>query len=81
MNALGKNSKRLLNLINNIINTSKIDSGSYKLNIEEVDIVRLEEDTALSMVEFVKSKNIDLIVDPEIEELTIGCDKLDIEYI
>lgn len=33
------------------------------------------------MVEFVKSKNIDLIVDPEIEELTIGCDKLDIEYI
>lgn len=81
MNALGKNSKRLLNLINNIIDTSKIDSGSYKLNIEEVDIVRLEEDTALSMVEFVKSKNIDLIVDPEIEELTIGCDKLDIEYI
>lgn len=81
MNALGKNSKRLLNLINNIIDTSKIDSGSYKLNIEEVDIVRLEEDTALSMGEFVKSKNIDLIVDPEIEELTIGCDKLDIEYI
>lgn len=81
MNALGKNSKRLLNLINNIIDTSKIDSGSYKLNIEKVDIVRLEEDTALSMVEFVKSKNIDLIVDPEIEELTIGCDKLDIEYI
>ncbi|MGG7214797.1 ligand-binding sensor domain-containing protein [Clostridium nigeriense] len=79
MNTLGGNSRRLLNLINNIIDTSKIDSGSYRLNIEEVDIVSLVEDTALSMVELAKSKNIDLIVDPEIEELTIRCDKLDIE--
>lgn len=79
MNTLGRNSKRLLNLINNIIDTSKIDSGTYKLNKEEVDIVSLVEDTALSMVELAKSKNIDLIVDPEIEELSIRCDRLDIE--
>ncbi len=79
MNTLGGNSKRLLNLINNIIDTSKIDSGSYKLNKEETDIVSLVEDTALSMVELARSKGIELIVDPEIEELTISCDKLDIE--
>ena len=79
MNTLGGNSKRLLNLINNIIDTSKIDSGSYRLNKEDVDIVCLVEDTALSMVELAKSKNIDLIVDPEVEELEINCDKLDIE--
>lgn len=79
MNTLRGNSKRLLNLINNIIDTSKIDSGSYKLNKEETDIVSLVEDTALSMVELARSKGIELIVDPEIEELTISCDKLDIE--
>ena len=79
MNTLGGNSKRLLNLINNIIDTSKIDSGAYKLNKEEVDIVCLVEDTALSMVELARSKNIDLIVDPEVEELSISCDRLDIE--
>ena len=79
MNTLGGNSKRLLNLINNIIDTSKIDSGSYKLNKEETDIVSLVEDTSLSMVELARSKGIELIVDPEIEELTISCDKLDIE--
>lgn len=79
MNTLGGNSKRLLNLINNIIDTSKIDSGTYTLNKEEVDIVNLVEDTALSMVELAKSKGIDLIVDPEIEELIINCDRLDIE--
>lgn len=79
MNTLGGNSKRLLNLINNIIDTSKIDSGSYKLNKEETDIVSLVEDTALSMVELARTKGIELIIDPEIEELTISCDKLDIE--
>ena len=79
MNTLGGNSRRLLNLINNIIDTSKIDSDSYKLNKEEVDIVSLVEDTALSMVELAKSKYIELIIDPEIEELFIMCDKLDIE--
>lgn len=79
MSTLSGNSKRLLNLINNIIDTSKIDSGSYKLNKEEVDIVGLVEDTSLSMVELAKAKKIDLIIDPELEELIINCDRLDIE--
>ncbi|WP_243190672.1 sensor histidine kinase [Clostridium gallinarum] len=79
MNTLGGNSKRLLNLINNIIDTSKIESGTYKLNKEKVDIVNLVEDTALSMVELARAKGIDLIIDPEIEELIISCDRLDIE--
>ena len=79
MNALKGNSKRLLNLINNIIDTSKIDSGSYRLDKEKTNIVSLVEDTALSMVELAKMEEIELIVDPEIEELFIECDKLDIE--
>ena len=34
MEVLKNNSKRLLNLINNIIDTSKIESGEYKINID-----------------------------------------------
>lgn len=79
MNTLRGNSKRLLNLINNIIDTSKIDSGSYRLDKENVNIVSLVEDTALTMVELAEVKGIELIVDPEIEEVFIKCDKLDIE--
>ena len=79
MNTLKGNSKRLLNLINNIIDTSKIDSGFYRLDKEEVNIVTLVEDTALSMVELAEIKGLEIIVDPEIEELFINCDKLDIE--
>ncbi len=79
MNTLKGNSKRLLNLINNIIDTSKIDSGFYRIDKAKVNIVELVEDTALSMAELAQVKGIELIVDPEIEELFINCDKLDIE--
>lgn len=79
MSALRGNSKRLLNLINNIIDTSKIDSGSYIIDKKRIDIVSLVEDTALSMVELAEVKGLEIIVDPEIEELFINCDKLDIE--
>ena len=45
MSTLKGNSQRLLNLINNIIDTSKIDSGFYRLDKEEVNIVTLVEET------------------------------------
>lgn len=79
MDTLRRNSNRLLNLINNIIDTSKIESGSYKLKIEEYDIVYLVEEVVLSMKNLVESKGIELIVDPEIEEKIIECDTSEIE--
>lgn len=79
MQTLRRNSDRLLKLINNIIDTSKIESGSYKLNIEEHDIVYLVEEIVLSMKDYVESRGIELIVDPEIEEKIIECDEAEIE--
>ncbi|WP_288222329.1 two-component regulator propeller domain-containing protein [uncultured Clostridium sp.] len=79
MDTLRRNSDRLLKLINNIIDTSKIESGSYKLNIKEYDIVYLVEEIALSMKNYIESKGIELIIDPEIEEKIIECDDTEIE--
>lgn len=79
MTTLRKNSDRLLNLINNIIDTSKIDSGSYKLDMKEHDIVYVVEELAMSMKDFIESKGIELIIDPEIEEKAVVCDKVEIE--
>lgn len=79
LNSLKTNSNRLLNLINNIINTSKIESGDYKINITENDIVYVVEEVVLSTRELSDNKGIELIIDPYIEEKVIQCDKIEIE--
>ena len=79
MEVLKNNSKRLLNLINNIIDTSKIESGEYKINLEEHDIVYHIEATVFDMKDFIESKGIEFIIDPNVEELMIKCDINDIE--
>ena len=79
MQAIGKNSNRLLKLINNIIDTSKIESGSYKLDLKKHNIVYLVEEVTLSMKNYIESKGIELIIDPEIEEKIIECDESEIE--
>lgn len=79
MKMIEKNSNNLLNIINDIIDSSKIESGAYKIDKEEnVDIVYLVEETALNMSEYINSKGINLIVDPEIEELSICCDSKEV---
>ena len=79
MSVLNRNSKRLLSLINNIIDTAKIDAGFYKLNITENDIVYLVEEVVLSMKDFAENSGLELIIDPEVEEKVIECDAENIE--
>ena len=56
MKTIKKNCGRLINLIDNIVYTSKIESGSYKLNINKHDIVYIVEEVALSMKELTSKK-------------------------
>ncbi|RDY27159.1 histidine kinase [Romboutsia weinsteinii] len=79
MEVVRRNTKRLLNLINNLIDGTKIDHGSYKINLEDNDIVYVVEEAALSLKEYVENKGIRLIIDPEIEEKIIKCDAYEIE--
>ena len=79
LNHIEKNSKSLLEVINDLIDTSKLEVGKYNINIKEYDIVYLTEELALSMKEYIEGKGIDLIIDPEIEERFIECDKIAIE--
>ena len=79
MEVVRRNTKRLLNLINNIIDTAKIESGSYQLNIREHDIVYIVEEATLSLKDYIERKGIELIIDPEMEEKIIKCDEHEIE--
>lgn len=79
MGIVKRNSNRLLTVINNLIDTSKIDSGQYKINIDKADVIFLVEETALSMKSYIEDNGLELIIDTEVEEKIIECDPVEIE--
>ena len=76
-----QNSYRLLRMVNNLIDMSKIDAGYYKLELNSYDIVNVVEEISLSVAEYAKEKNINLIFDTDCEELVITFDPDKIERI
>lgn len=76
-----QNSYRLQRLINNIIDLTKMDTGYYKLNLEEHNIVSVIEDLFMSVSKYARKKNINLIFDTDMEEINMMIDKSQIERI
>ena len=80
-NTLKQNCYRLLRLVNNLVDMTKIDSGYMKLIFINCEIVSLVEDITLSIIPYVESKNINIVFDTYIEELEIRCDPESIERV
>lgn len=78
---LRQNSLRVLKLINNLIDITKIDAGFYEAYLQNCNIVNLIEETTLSVAEYIESKGIKLIFDTDVEEKIIACDPEKIERI
>ena len=66
-------------IIKDIIDSSKIETGNYKINKKNNNIVYIAEEVALNMSNFIEGKGLSLIIDPEIEEKVISCDETEIE--
>jgi signal transduction histidine kinase len=81
MPMMRQNCYRLLRLINNLIDITRIDSGFFKFNFGNYNIVSVVEDITLSVANYSESKGIDIIFDTEVEEKIIGCDPDKIERI
>lgn len=79
MEVMRRNAQRLLKLINDIIDTTKVEHGKYMINIQEEDIVYIVEEAALSLKDYIENKNIELVIEPEMEEKIIQCDRYEIE--
>lgn len=71
---INQNSKRLLRLVNNLIDSTKFDCGFYKYNPKNQDIVCFMENIAMSVAEFAKQNDINLIFDTNVEEKVIAFD-------
>lgn len=80
-NTIKQNCYRLLRLVNNLVDMTKIDSGYMNLTFVNYEIVSLVEDIILSIVPYVESKNINVLFDTYIEELEIRCDPESIERV
>lgn len=76
-----QNCYRLLRLVNNIIDISKIDAGYFELDLKNHDIVNLVESITLSVAEYIENKSIELVFDTDIEEKIVACDPDKIERI
>lgn len=76
-----QNCYRLLRLIRNLIDITRMDVGFFKLNLRNHDIISIVENITLSIVEYCTPKNINLVFDTQIEEKIIACDPDMIERI
>jgi len=78
---LKQNCYRLLRLINNLIDVTKIDSGYFNLNLINSNIINVVEDITLSVVDYTENKGISLTFDTNVEERILACDPDKIERI
>lgn len=81
LNVLRQNSYRLLRLVNNIIDITRIDSGFLGLNLGSYNIVEVIEDITDSVADYIEDKGLTLIFDTEIEEKTMIFDPEKIERV
>jgi len=69
-----RNCYRLLRLINNVLDMTRIDSGYLKLNLVNCNLVYLVEEITQSVLPYAEQKNISLRFDTDIEEVTTAVD-------
>lgn len=76
-----QNCYRLLRLVNNLIDITKIDASAFEVNLKNCDIVSIVEEITLSVSDYVENRGISLVFDTDIEEIIIACDDDKIERI
>ena len=79
--SLKLNIKRMLRLVNNIVDSIRIDTGVFKAEFGNYEVVSIIEDIVMSTVPFAQSKNISIEFDTNVEEHFIKCDPTMIEKI
>ena len=76
-----QNSYRVLKLVNNVTDISKMDIGYYEIHLSKNNIVNIIEDICLSVVEYAKNKDVEIIFDTDCEEIEMVCDPDAIERV
>ena len=81
MKIMRQNCYRLIRLVDNIMDSTKINSEFYEMNMKNYNIVEMLENITMAVGEYTKDQRINLVFDTEIEEKRIACDAAKIERI
>lgn len=81
MHSIRQNCYRLLRLVNNLIDTAKIEKNSLELNLINSNIVCTVEDVTSSVINYIRRSNKNIIFDTEEEDIIIAYDIEKIERI
>lgn len=81
LNIMKQNSFRLLRLINNIIDLTKIDSNYFNLDLHNYNIALIVDNVIQSVSVYAKAKSINLFYNKEFKEKVIACDADKMERI
>ncbi|MVX62513.1 PAS domain S-box protein [Clostridium chromiireducens] len=81
LNIQTQNCYRLIRLINNLIDFTKLDSGFLEINMVNCNIINVIEEIVLSVAEYTECNNINITFDTNIEEKVIACDLDKVERI
>lgn len=81
LSIINQNGKRLLKLVNNLIDTTKLDSGCFDYSPKNSDIISCIENICLSTSSFVNTNNLDIIFDTDLEEKIVSFDQDNMERI
>ena len=78
---LKQNCFRMMKLVNNLIDITKMESGYFELELQEANIVQVVEDIVMSVAQYIENKNLNLLFDTEMEERYMFIDLNSIERI
>lgn|GEM_PF-3374426 len=81
LDILKQNCFRMMRLVNNLIDITKIDSGYFELELQEINIVQVVEDIVMSVTHYTESKGMTLLFDTEMEEKYMLVDLNSVERI
>jgi signal transduction histidine kinase len=81
VHVMKQNCYRLLRLVNNLIDLTKIRSNAYKIHLKNYNIINLIEDITLSVAEYTESQGVFVGFDTNTEEKVMACDPDQIERI
>ena len=76
-----QNCFRLIRLINNLIDITKMDADEYKIDIGNHDIVKIVKDITYSVTDYIEAKNLNIYFISDLDYKVIACDPDTMERI